>query len=119
MWNSRPVRIFWIGSMYFSIGINNCIGYLLGLRRWELLSLAAVFFVVAAISWCLERREQMCSVPYAAAITILLFAQVPIMAYATGCILPTILAATAELLLSFGIAACMVRRNRRGSRSRE
>ena len=119
MWNSRPVRIFWIGSMFFSIGVNNCLGYWLGLRRWELLSLAAVFFVVAVISWGLERRKQMYSVPYAVTVTVLLIAQIPMMAHATGCILPLILAATVEVLLSIGISACIVWRNRHRSRSHE
>ena len=119
MRNNREIRIFWIGSMFFWIGVNNCIGYWLGLRRWELLSIAAVFFALAAISWRMERRKQMCSVPYAVTVTILLIAQVPMMAYATGRILPSVLAAVVELLLSIEIAACIARRNRHGSRAQD
>ena len=112
---SSKLRSLWIGSMFFWIGINNCIGYGLGLHRWEMLSLAAVFFVMAAISWFLERRKEMRSALYAVLTTILLVVQVPVMANAIGHVWTLILAGSVELLVSFGVAACMIRRNHAGS----
>lgn len=112
MVKNRSVRIFWIGSMYFSIGVNCCIAYWVGKRTWILLSLAAVMFGMALLSWILERRQQMCSVLYAALMTGLLLASVPILACWVGHGWTLILATAAELLLSAAIAACIVWRCR-------
>lgn len=112
MTNSSKLRILWIGNMFFSMGLNHCLGYWLGLRRWEMLSLAAVFFVMAAISWWLERRKEMCSNLYIFLTTLLLILQGQFLLHADERLWLLIPATVIELLLSLGVSAFLIWRYR-------